>query len=124
MKTETPRAQVLIVEDEPDHADVMADALRKPGHVSTVVTSVSEAIAELRDGVFDVIVSDLRMPGSAGTEFESRRVSADGGDAGLAVLRAAAKLQPNAVTVMVTAHGDVPTARAAFKEGVYDFIEK
>jgi DNA-binding NtrC family response regulator len=48
----------------------------------------------------------------------------DGGDAGLVVLRAAAELQPGAETIMVTAHGDVPTARAAFKEGAFDFMEK
>ena len=45
---EAIRAQVLIVEDEPDHADVMADALRKPGHVCTIVHSVAEALAELK----------------------------------------------------------------------------
>ena len=115
-----PAAQVLIVEDEVDHADVMADALRKPGHVSTVVTGVAGAIEELTHGSFDVIVTDLRMPDSGGAEG----VSADGGDAGLVVLRQAAALQPGAETVMVTAHGDVPTARAAFKEGAFDFVEK
>ena len=116
----TPAAQVLIVEDEPDHADVMADALRRPGHVSTVVTSVGAAIDELRGGSFDVIVTDLRMPESGGSDG----VSGDGGDAGLVILRLAAEMQPNAETIMVTAHGDVPTARAAFKEGAFDFVEK
>ena len=115
-----PAAQVLIVEDEADHADVMADALRKPGHVSTAVTSVKAAIDELTHGSFDVIVTDLRMPDSGGADG----VSADGGDAGLVVLRKAAELQPEAETIMVTAHGDVPTARAAFKEGAFDFVEK
>ncbi len=116
----TPAAQVLIVEDEPDHADVMAEALRRPGHVCTVVNSVAAALEELRLGTFDVIVTDLRMPESGGKDG----VAADGGDAGLKVLAAARELQPAAETVMVTAHGDVPTARAAFKQGVYDFIEK
>jgi DNA-binding NtrC family response regulator len=115
---------VLIVEDEADHADVMADALRKPGHVCTIVTGVAGAIDELKGGVFDVIVTDLRMPTSAGEAFEDRTVASDGGDAGLVVLAAAAALQPSAETIMVTAHGDVPTARSAFKEGAYDFIEK
>ncbi|MGP1272762.1 MAG: sigma-54-dependent transcriptional regulator [Phycisphaerales bacterium] len=124
MSRETPRAQVLIVEDEPDHAEVMADALRRPGHVSTIVPGVAEAIGELRGGVFDVIVTDLRMPVSRGAGFEGRTVADDGADAGLVVLAAAARLQPNAATIMVTAHGDVPAARAAFKEGAYDFIEK
>ena len=118
------RAQVLIVEDEPGHAEVMAEALRKPGHVCTIVTTVGEAIEELRGGVFDVVVTDLRMPTSAGTEFGGLVVEPDGGNAGLVVLRAAKDLQPTIETIMVTAHGDVPTARAAFKEGAYDFIEK
>lgn len=113
-------AQVLIVEDEPDHAEVMADALRKPGHVSTVVTSVAGAKEELTLGSFDVIVTDLRMPESGGKDG----VASDGADAGLVVLKLAAELQPHAETIMVTAHGDVPTARAAFKVGAFDFVEK
>ncbi|HYD01554.1 MAG TPA: sigma-54 dependent transcriptional regulator [Phycisphaerales bacterium] len=119
------RAQVLMVEDDADHADVMAEALRKFGHVCTIVNGVERAIDELKHGTFDVVVTDLRMPTSAGAAgADSMRVAPDGGDAGLVVLRAVRKLQPQAETVMVTAHGDVPTARAAFKEGAYDFIEK
>jgi DNA-binding NtrC family response regulator len=115
-----PRAQVLIVDDEPEHAEVMADALRKPGHVCTIVNSVPAALEELKGGAFDVVVTDLRMPSSGGKDG----VAVDGSDAGLRVLDAVRRLQPAAETVMVTAHGDVPTARAAFKHGVYDFIEK
>ncbi|MEM1424284.1 MAG: sigma-54 dependent transcriptional regulator, partial [Planctomycetota bacterium] len=121
----TPRAQVLIVEDEPDHADVMADALRKPGHVCTIVHSVKDALEELRGGAFDVVITDLRMPNSAGAMgTDAQTVAPDGGDAGMRVLDAARSLQPDAETVMVTAHGDVPTAREAFKHGAFDFIEK
>jgi two-component system response regulator HydG len=113
-------AQVLIVDDEPEHAEVMAEALRKPGHVCTIVNAVPAAMEELRLGAFDVIVTDLRMPSSGGRDG----VAPDGSDAGLRVLEAARRLQPAAETIMVTAHGDVPTARAAFKHGAYDFIEK
>jgi DNA-binding NtrC family response regulator len=118
-------AQVLIVEDEAEHADVMAEALKKPGHVCTIVTSVERAMDELRHGTFDIVVTDLRMPTSAGQAgVDGAGVSPDGGDAGLRVVEAARKLQPAGEVIMVTAHGDVPTARAAFKLGVYDFIEK
>jgi two-component system response regulator HydG len=103
------RAQVLIVDDEADHAAVMADALRKPGHVSTIVNSLAAAEEELRHGSFDVIVTDLVM---------------ENHDAGLKVLELAKHHQPEAETIMVTAHGDVPTAKAAIKGGAYDFIEK
>ncbi len=106
---QTIRAQVLIVDDEVDHAEVMAEALRKPGHVCTIVNGPEQALDELLHGSFDVIVTDLVM----GDEH-----------AGLRVLEAARQHQPDAETIMVTAHGDVPTAKAALQGGAYDFIEK
>jgi len=102
-------AQVLIVDDEPDHAEVMAEALRKPGHVCTIVHSLTEAEDELKHGNFHVIITDLVM------ESET---------AGLDVLKLSKQHQPEAETLMVTAHGDVPTAKAALHGGAYDFIEK
>jgi two-component system response regulator HydG len=114
-------AQVLIIDDEPDHAEVMADALHKPGHVCTVVNDLARALDELKHGSFDVIVTDLRMPNSAGIDG----VSADGANAGMKVLEAAKRLQPHAEAIMVTAHGDVSTAREALKTyRAYDFIQK
>lgn len=106
---ETMTAQVLVVDDEPDHAEVMSEALRRLGHVCTIVHDRAAAGDELKHGQFDLIVTDLVM------EAE---------DDGQAVLAAARKHQPQAETIMVTAHGDVPTAKAAIKGGAYDFIEK
>ncbi len=122
MSTEPEKivAQVLIVEDEIEHADVMAEALRRPGHICTIVNGIQAAVEELKHGSFDVIVTDLRMPESAGVEG----VNEDGGNAGMRVLEIASQLQPDAETIMVTAHGDVPTARDAFKHGAFDFVEK
>jgi two-component system response regulator HydG len=115
---------VLIVEDETEHAEVMAEALRSKaggGHVCTIVNGVDQALDELKHGSFDVIVTDLRMPESGGRNG----VAADGGNAGFVVLDQARKLQAHAAAIMVTAHGDVATARAALKVGgAYDFIEK
>ncbi len=102
-------AQVLIVDDEVEHAETMAEALRRPGHVCTIVHSLAKAEEEIRHGAFDVVVTDLVM------EHQT---------AGLEVLRLQRELQPDAATIMVTAHGDVPTAKAALQGGAYDFIEK
>ncbi len=102
-------AQVLIVDDEVDHAEVMAEALRKPGHICTIVNNLTDAEDELIHGNFDVVVTDLVM----GDET-----------AGLKVLDLTIKHQPSAEAIMVTAHGDVPTAKAALQRGAYDFIEK
>jgi len=100
---------VLIVDDEVEHANVMAEALRKPGHVCTIVHDLAAAEDELRHGSFDVVVTDLVM------EDETT---------GLRVLELAQQHQSDVETLMVTAHGDVPTAKAALKGGAYDFIEK
>ena len=102
-------AQILIVDDEVDHAEVMSEALRRVGHVCTIVDGATSAEEELRFGAFDVVVTDLSM------EEE---------DSGLRVLELAREHQPDAETIMVTAHGDVPTAKAALQGGAYDFIEK
>ena len=102
-------AQVLLVDDDVEHAESMVDALRRPGHVCTMVHSAAEAVDELRHGAFDVVVTDLVM------ETET---------AGLDVLRLAKEHQPDATTIMVTAHGEVATAKAALQGGAYDFIEK
>ena len=119
-KHEPVIAQVLIVEDEIEHADVIVDSLRRPGHVCTTVHTVERAYEELTGGKFDVIITDLRMPESAGVHG----VNSDGSNAGMKVLEMAGEHQPDAETIMVTAHGDVPTARDAFKHGAFDFVEK
>ncbi len=103
-------AQILVVDDEVEHAEVMAEALRRLGHVCTIVHELPATIDELKHGQFDLIVTDLVM---AGDEH-----------AGQTVLETARQTQRNAETIMVTAHGDVPTAKAALRGGAYDFIEK
>jgi len=102
-------AQVLVVDDEPDHAEVMAEVLHRQGHICTIVNDRQAAFEELAHGAFDLVVTDLVMEGE---------------EDGLAILEQARKRQPEAETILVTAHGDVPTAKAAIKGGAYDFIEK
>lgn len=107
--TELPTAQVLIVDDEPDHAEVMAEVLRRLGHVCTLVHDLPGALDELKHGQFDLIVTDLKMQGESD---------------GMEVLATARQSQQAAETIMVTAHGDIPTAKQAIKGGAYEFIEK
>ncbi|MDP7006250.1 MAG: sigma-54 dependent transcriptional regulator [Phycisphaerales bacterium] len=102
-------AQILIVDDEPDHAEVMAESLRRLGHICTIVDGLENARDELTMGSFDVIVTDMVMENE---------------QSGLEVLKLANEHQEDAETIVVTAHGDVPTAKAALQGGAYDFIEK
>ena len=106
---EIPSAQILVVDDEVAHAEVMAESLRRLGHVCTIVHNLPTALDELKHGQFDLIITDLVM---------------DAEDDGLKVLATARETQPQAETILVTAHGDVPTCKQALKQGAYDFIEK
>ena len=102
-------AQVLVIDDEEDHAEVMGEVLKRMGHVCTLVHDLPSAVEELKHGAFDLVVTDLVM---------------DAEDDGMKVLEAARAGGSDAAVVMVTAHGDVPTAKAAIQGGAYDFIEK
>lgn len=106
---ESPTAQILIVDDEVEHAEVMGEALRRMGHVCTIVHDLPTAQDELKHGQFDLVITDLVMAGQ---------------EDGMQVLASARQSQPQAETILVTAHGDVPTCKAALKQGAYDFIEK
>ncbi|MCS7034320.1 MAG: sigma-54 dependent transcriptional regulator [Phycisphaerae bacterium] len=105
----TNPARILIVEDETEHAQVMSEALERVGHSCEMAFSLNEAQARLRDGRFDVIVTDLLM---------------DGRKDGLEVLRLARGLNPPPPVILVTAVNDVPTSKQAIQEGAYDYITK
>ncbi len=102
-------AQVLVADDDEALAETMAEALQRLGHVCTIVHDLGSAEDELKHGTFDVVVTDLKMENE---------------DDGMRVLECAKETQPNAEVIMVTAYGDVATAKQALKLGAYDFIEK
>ncbi|MGA2501995.1 MAG: response regulator, partial [Tepidisphaeraceae bacterium] len=103
------KAQLLIVDDEQDHAQVMSEALERLGHRADLAYNLGEARERLEKKPYDVVVTDLMM--------EGRRD-------GLEVLRLATSKEPPPPVLLVTAHADVPTCRQALQEGAYDYIEK
>ena len=103
------KSNILVVDDEREHAQVMCEALTRLGHKCDVTYNLAEASGKLAKKQYDVVVTDLVM--------EGRRE-------GLDVMREALKKQPPPPVVLVTAHGDVPTCKQALHEGAYDFIEK
>ena len=108
-ENEIPKATVLVVDDEQDHAQVMCEALQRQGHRCDVTFNLAEAEARLKQKSYDVIVTDLVM---------------DGKRDGLEVLRKAKTLTPPPQVILVSAHGDIPIAVQAMNEGAYGFIEK
>ena len=61
--------RVLVVDDFRQARESIADALRSAGHQVECVASGSEALVQLASESFDVIVTDLQMPGMSGLEF-------------------------------------------------------
>ncbi|HXJ33063.1 MAG TPA: sigma-54 dependent transcriptional regulator [Candidatus Eisenbacteria bacterium] len=100
--------RVLVVDDEPRMAEVMAAALARAGHECTVCTSGAQALGTLEERGADVVVTDWKMPDMDG----------------LALLRAVHAKRPGLPVILVTAHGTVPAAVAAMREGAFDYVTK
>jgi DNA-binding NtrC family response regulator len=70
--TSNPQKQptrVLLVEDDEALGEMFADVLRDRGHAVTLASDVGSAITALSEGTFDVLVTDLRLPGASGLEL-------------------------------------------------------
>src|SRR3954468_18300831 len=107
--SEIKKSDILVVDDEREHAQVMCEALSRLGHKCDVTYNRAEAEGKLSKRDYDVVVTDLVM---------------DGRRDGLDVMRTALKKPPPPPVVLVTAHADIPTCKQALHEGAYDFIEK
>jgi DNA-binding NtrC family response regulator len=96
-------SNILVVEDEPVIQESLQQLLRRQGYDVTGVASVAEA-EENSINMYDLIISDLRLPGEPGTEL---------------IARAA----PTPVLIM-TSYSTVQSAVEAMKQGAVDYISK
>lgn len=71
------RLSILLVDDEPEVRQVLAEALREAGHRVTEARDGQEALGVLERGRFDLLITDLGMPGMPGSEL-ARRARAAG----------------------------------------------
>jgi DNA-binding NtrC family response regulator len=100
--------KILIVEDEKIHRITLADLLKKDGHAVTACADGDAALAQLASESFELVLSDLRLPGAGGLD----------------VLRDAKVRSPETIVIMMTAYGTVDTAVEALKLGAYDYLVK
>ncbi|MBC7232599.1 MAG: response regulator [Chloroflexi bacterium] len=103
-----PDERILIVEDEPDIRDMCTRALAREGYQVTGASNGAEAIQMAKEQDFDLLLTDIRMPGMNG----------------LQAYRAIQQLRPDIVGVVITAYGSVETAIEALKLGAEDFLLK
>jgi len=109
MNNQKPR--VLVVDDEPNLRKVLGALLMQAGHEVVTEPDGESGLARVKSsprGTFDVVISDLRMPGMDGMQLLRSLVAED----------------PGLPVIILTAHGTVDTAVEAVKGGAFDFLEK
>ena len=99
---------VLLVDDEPTIRLSVGDALRSAGHRVCLAGDGAEALESLNNELFDVVVTDVRLPKTDGLE----------------IFRRAKEMSPGTAVLLVTAYGDVADAVNALKEGAQDYVTK
>ena len=100
--------RVLVVDDHAQARESIADVLRQTGHQVECLASAVEALKMLERESFDVIITDLQMPGMTGLEL----------------LHHLERRPHGAQVVMITAHASVSSAVDAMRHGAFDYIEK
>jgi two-component system response regulator AtoC len=100
--------RVLIVDDEQNLRHMLQTLLKREGYEPVGVSSVEGALMELEDRPYDIVITDLRMPGQSGMDLvdEIRRRNMD------------------TTVVVMTAYGSRDIAIEAMKRGAYDYISK
>jgi DNA-binding NtrC family response regulator len=100
--------KILFVEDDARLRDVLLEAAAMEEYDARGVPTAEEAVGLLRDEPFDVLVTDVTLPGMSGLEL----------------LRHCARLRPGILPIVITAYGTVDVAVEAMKRGAADFITK
>ncbi len=101
-------ARVLVVDDERGMRDFLEIFFRREGMEVVTATSVAEAHAQIEADDFDLIMTDVQMPGGSGIEL----------------LRSVKEASPETVVIVMTAFATTETAIEAMKEGAYDYLTK
>jgi len=105
----TPRlGRVLVVDDEPELLEALVEALGAQGYEAAGAETGAAALDALTAQPFDLLLTDLMMPGMDGIEL----------------LKAGAALDPNLIGIVMTGQGTVPTAVEAMKIGAFDYLLK
>jgi two-component system, NtrC family, nitrogen regulation response regulator GlnG len=99
---------VWVVDDDRSIRWVFEKALTREGIPFTTFAQASDALTALEDGAPQVLVSDIRMPGTSGLEL----------------LKQAKQRYPNLPVIVMTAYSDLESAVAAFQGGAFEYLPK
>src|SRR5438876_9556305 len=99
---------ILVVDDERSICELLEITFRKEGHRVEVAPSVDAAKRKLESQIFDIIISDIRMPGAGGVDL----------------LRFAKEIAPDSFFLLITGVPTVETAIAAINSGADRYVIK
>lgn len=100
--------RILVVDDEVNMLKLLRKVLTKEGYEVHTCLTPPEAIRAVRDGGFDLIITDLVMPIMSGLDL----------------MREVKSAQPEMPCIVITAHGSIGSAVEAMKAGAFDYITK
>ncbi len=100
--------KILLVEDKSGMRDMLTRVLVREGYRVTACGDGERGIATLGADRFDLVLTDLKLPGADG----------------FAVLKAAKAAHPDVPVIMMTAHGSIEGAVRAMRQGAFDFVTK
>lgn len=100
--------KTLLVDDDELIRDSLSLTFNTQGCFLQTAETAEEGLQAIQEKSFDLIISDLRLPGKDGLEF----------------LRAARSHQPDTLCVLITAYGGKHIFSNASALGIHDFIEK
>ncbi len=103
-----PQKPVLIVDDEVEMRIALSKALKRYGYACEVSHNAIDAFKKVESNEYSLVITDMTMPKRSGINL----------------LKDIKKAKPNIPVILITAYGTIDTAISAFKEGVFDFIQK
>jgi DNA-binding NtrC family response regulator len=101
-------AKVLLVDDEKEFTDTLAERMRFRGLLVDVAGSGAEALEMVGPGVYDAVILDVAMPGMDGIETLKRLLA----------------LNPDLQVILLTGQATIRTGVEAMKSGAVEFLEK
>ncbi len=105
---DSPKSKILLVDDEKAVLLTVEAILRQEGYDVDAVSGGAAAIQAIRERRYDLVLTDLKMPGPDG----------------LAVLSEVRKRSPDTVTIMMTGYGSLDSALEAVQLGAYEYLLK
>lgn len=100
--------KILIVDDDKKLLSVLKTIFVEQDHEIITCSNGLDAIRICREQTFDLIITDLMMPGANGME----------------VLKEARKIHPETLVILITGYASLETAVQAIRDGAYDYITK